>query len=345
MERGKVARPLARKTIDDVAALAGVSIKTVSRVMNAEPGVRPETRSRVQKAIAELNYKPSLPARSLAGKRSNLIGLIYDNPSANYVFDAQNGAIGRCRQADLRLFIQSCNGLGETMLDEVLAMVGQTHVDGLVIMPPLSADRDLLEALDDRRVPFVRIDPGEVEHHSPAVVMDDRAAAREMTAFLISLGHRRIGFVAGHPDHYSSRLRREGYEAALREAGLTPDSQPVEQGYNDIASGTAAGLRMLDLPQPPTAIFASNDDMAAGVMRAAHERGVDVPSQLSVAGFDDSQIAEIVWPALTTIHQPTADMAGVATGLLIDLLRGKEARPVTELAYTFVERGSTAPAP
>jgi LacI family transcriptional regulator len=345
MEAGKAARPIARKTIDDVAALAGVSIKTVSRVMNSEPGVRPETRNRVKAAISELNYRPSLPARSLAGKRSNLIGLIYDNPSANYVFDAQNGAIDRCREADLRLFIQSCNGLGDTMVDEVLAMVGQTHVDGLVITPPLSADRNLLDALDERRVPCVRIDPGGVEHHSPAVVMDDRAAAREMTALLLGLGHRRIGFVAGHPDHHSSRLRREGYEAALREASLDPGTQPVEQGYNDIASGTEAGRRMLELAEAPTAIFACNDDMAAGVIRAAHERGLDVPARLSVTGFDDSQIAEIVWPALTTIHQPTADMASAATGLLIDLLRGKEARPVTELAYTLVERGSTATAP
>jgi LacI family transcriptional regulator len=344
MEVGIRARPLARKTIDDVAALAGVSIKTVSRVMNSEPGVRPETRVKVQQAIAELNYKPSLPARSLAGKRSNLIGLIYDNPSANYVFDVQNGAIARCREADLRLFIQSCNDLGESLIDEVLAMVEQTHVDGLVIAPPISSDAVLIEALEGRNVRFVRIAPG-TEHRSPAVTMDDQAAAREMTAYLIGLGHKRIGFIIGHPDHVSSPQRREGFRQAMLEAGLDPDSQPVEQGYNDIASGSEAALRMLALPEPPTAIFASNDDMAAGVIRAAHERGVDVPSRLSVAGFDDSQIAGIVWPPLTTIHQPTADMANAATRLLIDLLKGKETPPVTQLAYTLVKRGSTAPAP
>lgn len=337
--------PAPRKTIDDVAELAGVSIKTVSRVMNSEPGVRPETRLKVQQAIAELHYKPSLPARSLAGRRSNLIGLIYDNPSANYVFDVQNGAIARCREADLRLFIQSCNGLGESLIDEVLALVEQTHVDGLVIAPPLSADRVLIEALDARHVRFVRIAPGEGDHPSPAVTMDDREAAREMTAFLIGLGHRRIGFVTGHPDHLSSRQRSDGYADALREAGIDRDAQPIEQGYNDIATGSEAGLRMLDLAEPPTAIFASNDDMAAGVIRAAHERGVDVPSRLSVAGFDDSQIAGIVWPTLTTIHQPTADMANEAARLLIDLLKGKETAPVTELAYTLIKRGSTAPAP
>jgi LacI family transcriptional regulator len=194
-------------------------------------------------------------------------------------------------------------------------------------------------------VTCVRIDPGGVAHHSPAVTMDDRAAARDMAAHLIGLGHRRIGFVAGHPDHYSSRLRLEGWQEALRNAGIDAGTQPVEQGYNDVASGSVAGGRMLGLAEPPTAIFASNDDMAAGVIRAAHERGLDVPSQLSVAGFDDSQIAEIVWPALTTIHQPTADMANAATALLIDQLKGRETPPVTELAYTLVERGSTAPAP
>ncbi|WP_206185846.1 LacI family DNA-binding transcriptional regulator [Sphingosinicella sp. BN140058] len=335
---------MARTTIDDVAAAAGVSIKTVSRVLNDEPGVRSETRNRVRDAIASLSYRPSLPARSLAGKRSNLLGLVYDNPSANYVFDVQSGAMARCRNAHLRLFIQSCNDLGGESVEEVLAMIDQTHVDGLVVTPPLSSDPALISALDERRLPYVRLAPDDTSKGGPCVIMDDEAAAHDMTAHLLELGHRRIGFVAGHPDHPSSRLRRLGYQAALDAAEIGA-SQPIEQGYNDTASGYEAGRRLLSIAERPTAIFASNDDMAAGVVQAAHELGIDVPRQLSVAGFDDSQIAAIVWPALTTIRQPAYEMAFTAAGLLIDLIRGRPAPARTELAYTLVQRGSTAEAP
>jgi len=316
----------------------------VSRVLNDEPGVRSETRGRVREAITALSYRPSLPARSLAGRRSNLLGLVYDNPSANYVFDVQGGAMARCRDAHLRLFIQSCNDRGDETVEDVLAMIDQTHVDGLLVTPPLSSDPLLLDALEKKRLPFVRLAPDVVGTRSPSVVMDDEAAAREMTAHLIGFGHRRIGFVEGHPAHPSSRLRRSGFDAALADAGLDPD-QPVEQGRNDVASGLKAGRRLLMRMDRPTAIFASNDDMAAGVIQAARELGLDVPRQLSVAGFDDSQIATIDWPALTTIRQPTYEMAFAAAGLLIDLVRGRDVPAVTRLDYQLVLRGSTGEAP
>jgi LacI family transcriptional regulator len=331
---------MARTTIDHVAAAAGVSIKTVSRVLNEEPGVRGETRRKVRDAIAALSYRPSLPARSLAGKRSSLLGLIYENPSASYVFDVQDGAMARCREAGLRLFIQSCNGLGERLVEEVLAMVEQTHVDGLIVTPPLSARADLIDALEAKGVPTIRLAPDDVAGGPPAIVMDDEAAARAMTEHLIELGHRRIGFVAGHPGHPSSRLRLDGWRSALAAAGL--EEGPVEQGYNDLASGLEAGRRILAAEDPPTAVFASNDDMAAGVVQAAHAAGIAVPAQLSVAGFDDSQIAAIVWPPLTTVRQPSRDMAFAAAGLLIDLVRGQEVPAVTELPFALIARGSTA---
>jgi LacI family transcriptional regulator len=336
---------MARKTIDDVAALAGVSIKTVSRVMNFEKGVRPETRERVEAAMAELNYQPSLPARSLAGGRSNLIGLVFENPSANYVFNVQSGAIAKCRDLGIRLFLQSCDDLGDRLIDEVLAVVDQTHVDGLVITPPVSANHDLVRALDARGVTFVRMAPDDLVHSSPVVEMDDEAAAREMTAYLLALGHRRIGFIAGHPDHYSSRLRLKGFRGELEAWGIDPDAQCIEQGVNDHASGLMAGRRMLSHSTPPTAVFAANDDMAAGAIVAAHELGIEIPDELSIAGFDDTQLAGIVWPTLTTIHQPVYDMAFAATGLLIELIKGGDVPPVTKLAYRMVRRASTAPPP
>lgn len=334
---------MARKTIDDVAALAGVSIKTVSRVLNDEPSVRPGTRGRVEEAMAALNYQPSLHARGLAGRRSNLIGLVYENPSANYVFDVQSGAMARCREGKLRLFIQSCNGLGDQLLGEVLAMIEQTHVDGLVVTPPLSANRALIALLERQGLPFVRIGPDEEDFDSPAVVVDDEAAAAAMTGYLLDLGHERIGFIAGHPEHRSSDLRKQGYRRAFEARGRSAPEDLIGQGSNTAASGREAALLLLRRADRPTAIFASNDDMAAGVVLAAHELGLDVPADLSVAGYDDTELARIVWPTLTTIHQPTCNMSHAATGLLIDLIRGKEVPRVTRLDFTMRKRGSTAP--
>jgi LacI family transcriptional regulator len=332
----------ARKTIDDVAERAGVSIKTVSRVMNDEPGVRAETRQRVREAMSALNYQPSLPARSLAGRRSNLIGLVYENPSASYVFDVQSGAMAKCRDVHLRLFIQSCNDLDTDPIGEILAMLEQTHVDGLVVTPPLSANHALIKALDQNGLPFVRIAPDDMAHSSPAVEMDDEAAAREMTAYLLDLGHKDVAFVAGHPAHHSSWLRLRGYRAEREARGLRKSTERVERGFNTVESGIEAGRRLLKGKDRPTAIFASNDDMAAGVLRVAHEFGIEVPRGLSVAGFDDTQIAGIVWPTLTTIRQPSYEMAYVATELLISTVKGGSVPPVTRLAHKMIVRGSTA---
>lgn len=333
---------MARKTIDDVAALAGVSIKTVSRVMNNEPNVRPETQHKVRQAMASLNYQPSLHARSLAGRRSKLIGLVYDNPSASYVFDVQSGAMARCREAGYRLFIQSCNDMGESLVNEVLAMVEQTHVDGLIIAPPLSANTKLMRALDRRNVTLVCIAPDDPAHASLSVVMDDEAAAREMTGYLIGLGHEQIGFITGHPAHASSRLRLQGFHKEMESRGLRVEEAFIEQGYNTVSSGIEAGRRLLTRPARPTAIFASNDDMAAGVLLAAHELGLSIPNELSVTGFDDTQLASVVWPPLTTVHQPSYDMAYEAARLLIDRLAGIDVPSVLQLAYTMVVRGSAA---
>lgn len=331
----------ARMTIHDVADLARVSIKTVSRVLNDEPSVKPDTRDRVREAMTSLNYQPSLHARSLAGRRSNLIALVIENPSANYFFDVQSGAMAKCRDMRLRLLVQSCDDLGAGLVAEVMAMVEQTHVDGAVITPPLSANHDLIAALDARGVPFVRIAPDDLAHASPVVTIDDEAAAREMTAFLLDAGHRAIGFIAGHPEHHSSTLRWNGFRAELEARGLDPAAAPVEQGFNNFASGLDAGRRLLARGSRPTAIFASNDDMAAGVLFAARELGLGVPADLSVSGFDDTQLAGAVYPPLTTVHQPSYDMAFTATGLLIDMIRGKDVRPATSLRHTLIKRGST----
>jgi LacI family transcriptional regulator len=333
---------MTRKTIDDVAKAAGVAIKTVSRVLNDEPNVREETRARVLAAVEALHYFPSLSARSLAGRRSYLLGLVYENPSANYIVDIQHGAMARCRQEKFRLFVHQCSGRDAELIRDVIGLVDQTHVDGLVVPAPLSQSIDLIRALDRRKLPFVRISPSDIDHRSPSVDMDDEGAAREMTEHLIELGHTRIGFITGHPTHHASALRMDGYRAALQAHGIPYEPAYIRQGHFVFESGLGAGRELLALPKPPTAIFASNDDMAAGVLMAAHELGLQVPSQLSVAGYDDTYIARITWPRLTTVHQPSYDMAWSATDLLLQALKNGEGARTSRLAHRLIVRESTA---
>ncbi|MBS0417446.1 MAG: LacI family DNA-binding transcriptional regulator [Proteobacteria bacterium] len=335
---------MSRKTIHDVARAAGVAIKTVSRVLNDEPNVRPETRARVLAAAEQLHYLPSLSARSLAGRRSYLIGLIYENPSANYLVDLQHGAMARCRKEKFRLFVHQCSGQGDDLIRDVMGLIDQTHVDGLIVSSPLSESLPLLAALGQRALPFVRIAPGDLQHSSPYVDMDDAGAAREMTEYLISEGHRRIGFIVGHPNHLASSLRLRGFRTALEQRGLGFDPGFVKQGYFVFESGLQAARELLSLPEPPTAIFASNDDMAAGVLLAAHELAIPVPQRLSVAGFDDTYISRIVWPRLTTVHQPSYDLAFCATDLLLQSLKDGGTGRTARLPYQLIRRESTGPA-
>jgi LacI family transcriptional regulator len=334
-----------RASINDVAKLAGVAIKTVSRVLNNEPNVREETRAKVLAAVKRLNYHPSLSARGLASRRSYLVGLVYENPSANYTIEVQRGALARCREGRFLLMLHEVAGSGEEQTREVMQFVDQTHLDGLIVTPPLCESTELVAALDEHGVPFARIAPSDTKHRSPYADMDDEGAAREMTEYLLGLGHRRIGFIIGRPSHYASMLRLRGYKAALKTHRITYDQDYVRQGDFLFDSGLDAARQLLTLPKRPTAIFAANDDMAAGALMAAHEMGVAVPTQLSVAGFDDAAISRTVWPPLTTIHQPTFDLAYAAADLLLDLLlSGKTPKPV-RLAHRLISRGSSDVAP
>ena len=335
---------MSRKTIHDVAKAAGVAIKTVSRVLNDEPNVRPQTRARVLAAAEQMQYQPSLSARSLAGRRSYLIGLVYENPSANYLVDLQHGAMARCRKEKFRLFVHQCSGRGDELIRDVMGLVDQTHVDGLIVSPPLSESAALLAALDQRNLPFVRIAPNDLTHPSPYVDMDDEGAAREMTEYLIAAGHRRIGFIIGHPNHIASSLRLRGYRGALEQHHIGFDAAYVRQGYFVFESGLEAARELLTMPDRPTAVFASNDDMAAGVLLAAHELAIPVPQRLSIAGFDDTYISRIVWPRLTTIHQPSYDLAFCATELLLHSLKDGNSPRTARLPHKLIRRESTGPA-
>jgi LacI family transcriptional regulator len=338
-------------TISDVARLAQVSIKTVSRVMNREPGVHPDTRALVEKAIAELRYRPKQSARSLAGARSYLIGLLYYDPSAQFVAGVQQGATLRCREAGYHLVVESLHDDAPDLREQVDRMVSALRPDGMILTPPLCDNPEVLRALRESRTPCVLVSPGRHARGEakdvPSVRMDDVRAAEETTNLLLSLGHERIAFVKGLPTQAASALRHQGFLRAMKAHGVPVDESCVVAGRFDFDSGVEAAHHLLSLAEPPTAVFASNDDMALGVLAAAQALGLSVPTELSIAGFDDSPASSLVWPALTTVRQPKAEMARAAVEMLIaarsgafDALAGNDLHRV--LAHELVVRDSTS---
>lgn len=308
---------MTRTTIDDVASAAGVSIKTVSRVVNQEPNVSEKTRAKVLEVVKRLDYRPNVAARSLASKRSYFIGLLYDNPSPNYVIDVQQGVLNRCEAAGFNLMIHPCDSRNKNFKSDTLAMLKRSHVDGVILTSPLAELEDINALLAEQSIPCVRIGLSESYGAFSGVYCDDRRAVFEMTNYLIAAGHTRIGFVQGLITHNSTEERFAGFMTAMQSHGLTVEDELVVRGEFDFESGKACGKQLLSLQNPPTAIFASNDDMASGIIVAAHQLGLSIPNDISVVGFDDSPLASQMYPALTTVQQPIRDMAEQATDLLL----------------------------
>ena len=312
-------------TIEDVARTAGVSAMTVSRVINGGKNVRESTRHAVLEAVRALNYSPNTAARSLAAGEATHIGLLYANPSAAYLSQFLIGALQAARRAGAHLVLESCESEDADEQAEVTRRFATSDVEGVVLPPPLSESEPILAELAAIGIPVVTVARGAPQEDSLNVQIDDYAASVEMTRHLLELGHRNIGFIKGHPNHVASHDRARGFADALREYGVDPDRASVEQGYFTYRSGLAASERLLSLPKPPTAIFASNDDMAAATVSVAHRRGLVVPGDLSVVGFDDTALATSVWPELTTVKQPISAMAETAVELLLADLRVRRA--------------------
>lgn len=333
-------------TIQHVADHAGVSIKTVSRVLNNEPNVTPAMRGRVLAAVEALRYRPSVSARSLAGSRSYLIALFYDNPSPNYIGDIQRGAVARCRRDGRHLVVEPLDSAAADAPELARSTAMTLRPDGVILTPPVSDRQLVLQALEEARTPYVRIAPHGDLGRSAYVSMDDERAAYEMTRHLIGLGHSDVGFIIGHPDHGASRRRLAGFRAAMSENGLTVADDRLAQGRFSFQSGYDCAEGLLAGPNRPTAIFASNDDMAMGVLAVAHRLHMAVPGDLSVVGFDDTPAAMTSIPPLTTVRQPIFEMAAAAADLLIDgdwdPLAG-EMPPSKTLGFDIVVRESTAP--
>lgn len=330
-----------RPTIKQVSELAGVSFKTVSRVLNKEKHVGDDTRRRVEDAVAALNFRPSAAARMLAGSRSFQIALLYDNPSPHYIFHLQAGAQDRCEELGYRLLLQPVDSAAPDLAQRVEGLVDQARLDGLILSSPVTEAVGLLDALNARALPFVRVSPGARPDASLSVAMDDEAAVGDIVAHLAQLGHGRIGFVGGPPTHSSAADRLRGLRAALERHGLPFHPDLAMEGDYTFDSGRAAALALLARADRPTAIFAANDDMAAGVVSVAHELDIPIPDALSVVGFDDAQIARAIWPALTTVFQPVRDLAYQATDLLLARQDGPRH---LRLAHRLVIRATTGPA-
>jgi LacI family transcriptional regulator len=308
-------------TIADVAREAGVSSMTVSRAINGESGVQSDTKERVQAAVRKLGYVPNAAARSLAGAQPCRLALVHNNPSAAWLSEVLVGCLAEASESDAQLLVERCEG-SKSM--DALARHLLTHrIDAVILPPPLGDDAALLRALSVAGLPAVQLAAGKPAETAFSVSIDDRAAALAMTRHLVSLGHRRIGFIEGSPKQGASALRRLGYEDALRESGIAIDPTWIAQGDFSYRSGFLAAERLLALGNRPTAIFASNDDMAAAVVAVAHRQGLDVPAALTVCGFDDTTMATTIWPELTTVRQPVNEMARAATRIAIAAVRGQ----------------------
>ncbi|WP_299802223.1 LacI family DNA-binding transcriptional regulator [uncultured Shewanella sp.] len=320
-------------TINDVAKHAGVSIKTVSRVTNNEPSVKQATIDKVNTAINELNYQPNLAARNLAGTTSYVIGFIYDNPNAYYIIDMQNGILSACKGLGYELLIHPCNSRAENICEELTKLVKHNRLSGLVLTPPLSEDPVILAALDNIEANYVRIIAGEKADKGSglAVLVNDRSGAISITQHLIDLGHRDIAFLSGDHEHESTKERLAGFKQALKDNKISVNQEHIIDGKYSFESGVQGAKQLLSQSVRPTAIVACNDEIAAGALFAARLEGVDIPSEISIVGFEDSPFSRQTWPKLTTVHQPNEEIAHIATELLI----AKRREEKSDLAKIF----------
>lgn len=318
---------------------------TVSRVINNESNVRDATREVVNTAIAELGYAPNEAARSLAGATQIHIALLFGNPSAAYLSEFLVGSLEKSRTLNVQLVVEKCTDGQDA--EDAIRRLRAGGVDGVLLAPPLADSPEVLQVLKTTDTPAVIVTSSCLRENVSVVSIDDYKAAFTMTRHIISLGHRRIGFIIGHPNQLASERRLAGYCDAMAEAGLPTPDELRAQGLFTYRSGLDAAEQLLHLEDMPTAIFASNDDMAAATVAVAHRRGMDVPGDLTVCGFDDTTLAVTIWPELTTIRQPIVELSGAAADLLVQKIRAqrsgqKQAARHVLLDFTLIRRQSDA---
>ena len=311
-------------TIKDVSKDAKVSIKTVSRVINNEANVAEETKKKVLLSVNKLGFRPNKSAQSLRSKRSFIIALLYDNPNKSYLADVQSGIFKACKLTGYNLVIQECDYKSANLNNTILEFVNDLKIDGLILTPPLSDMDDFLKDLDKHKIEYAVIAPSTKKAESLYVSSNDYEAAYKLTSEIIKHGHKQIGFIKGHPKHSASSLRFNGFIDAIVNHSLETNDDWIKQGNFSFKSGFDAGVEIFHSGNIPSAVFASNDSMAAGIMKSAQMKGLKIPDDISIAGFDDSPIADEIWPSLTTVRQPVEKMANHAAKILMARFDGIE---------------------
>ncbi len=339
-----------RPTIDDVARLSGVARVTVSRVLNGGPNVRDEVRARVMQAVETLDYQVNPQARSLAGGASRLLAFVCSSdpesdPNSYYESALELGALRACLNLGYQVLVHNVPPQTVDRQQRVLDLIASQRCQGLILAPPYSDDAELIEAVQAQGCRVVTVSPGGAgRDKADAIGIDDEAGGYDITRELLRQGHRRFGFIAGLEGHVSANRRFLGFQRALAEKGLGEDDYALVRGDFTFRSGVTLAPRLLDHPVRPTALVCANDDTAAGALSAAHARGLSIPGDLSITGFDDAPVAGIVWPPLTTVRQPVKELGQRAVELLVARLTGANTAPepvFQQLEHAVVLRQTT----
>jgi len=306
--------------IQDVARAANVSVSTVSRVLNDKDDVAPGTYERVRKVIEELGYTSNLAAKSMRSRKTNVIGLIMPDVEQPFPIHVMKGVNRAIAELDYNLIVYTGGNVKRdstaTRERQYVSLLNNSITDGVIIVTPTTTTFSTVS-------PVVAVDPNNESPDCPAVIATNRAGALAMMEYLISLGHRRIGFISGRPELQSAIRRLQGYKDGLHQANIPVDPELIQVGDYFMETAIICARKLLNLSNPPTAIFAANDQSAIGVIKAAQEAGLQVPDDLSVVGFDNITEAAYINPGLTTIDQAIDKMGYIATEMLIDLIQNK----------------------
>ena len=332
-------------TINDIAHLAGVSKKSVSRVINEVPTVHKDIRDKVNEVIAKTGFKPNPQARGLAFRKSFLIAMIYDNPNATFIVGMQAGILDALRGTGYELLVHQCERRSPRFIADVREFVERQQPHGVILLPPISENLHLLKMLHEVGCPHVSVAAANVEAAMHRVVSRDHDACAEAGLHLAGLGHKHIAVIAGPEGHRSVTERLSGFIGALQSQGLQVPPELIAHGAYTFESGIQAGEMLLTRQPRPTAIFSTNDEMAAGVYQAAHRLGITIPQDLSVVGFDDNPIASRLWPPLTTIRLPIPLMARLAATPLISSNTAQSQQDSALVVPNLVIRNSTQAPP
>jgi LacI family transcriptional regulator len=333
----------AQPTINDVAARAGVSKKTVSRVINGSPFIADKTRQRIEVAIEELGFVPNPQARALALRRNFLIALLHDNPNAQTVLNFQNGVLSAIKNSDFALVVRPVERDSDQIMADIQTFLERQRPWGAMLLPPISERDDIAELCGRLGVRYVRVGSAILDVPQRCVASNDQQVVEQAVKQLIAMGHRKIGFVRGPRGFRSAHEREAGFMAALDAAKIDLPKKFRAEGNYRYDAGIAAGEKLLNQKDRPTAIFCSNDEMAAGVLNVAHKLQIEIPAALSIVGFDDSPTARHMWPPLSTVRWPIYDMGVLAARkLLPEFLDVDSATLPTTLESSFIARDSTA---